>query len=180
MRFKIEKRNLILIFSVICSLAVVTCFICDYFITQGFSWSLIVVLAVISIWLFIPFVVGKKNTIRKALIVLSIICLPFFLGLSMILNVWSIFTLGGRIAFISCLGLWGIYFIFRSLHGRLLLAFGFSFLLTIPLVIAIVWITDHSGGLNVLEQKSVTYQVILSSLLAISCFAMSYVRKMKF
>ena len=160
-------------------LAITTCMICDYFITDGFDWSLIVILSIVSFWIFIPFTVRKENRIRNALIVLSVICVPFLFLLSLILDKQLVFTLGGSIAFASCLSLWGIYFIFFRYKRQPFLAFGHTFLLTIPLIVAVVWMSELFMK-EPIYQRSVLFQLLMSSLLAISCFVAAYLKKNKF
>ena len=160
-------------------LAIATCIICDYFITGGFNWSLIVILSIVSFWIFIPFTVTKENWIRNALIVVSVICVPFLFVLSLILDKQLVFTLGGCIAFASVLSLWGIYFIFLKYERQPFLAFGYAFLLTIPLIVAVVWMSELFMKTDTIYQASVLFQLFLSALFAISCFVAAYLKKIK-
>lgn len=171
----------IVVILLISLLAITTCIICDFFITGGFDWSFIVILSIVSFWIFTPFIVRKENSIRNALIVLSVICVPFLFILSLILDKQLVFTLGGCIAFICVLSLWGIYFIFLRYQRQPFLAFGHAFLLTIPLIVAIVWMSElfMKSKSDTIYQGSVLFQLFMSSLLAISCFVIAYLKKSK-
>lgn len=158
-------------------LAIVICLICDYFMIGGLDWSLIVMLSIVSFWMFIPITFAKKFSIRNVLIVLSVICIPFLFGLSQIIEAPLVFTLGSAIAFVSCLGLWWSYFIFRKYQQQKLLAIGFFLLLTIPLVLLIVWLVDLKIESFVARQNSVFFQLSMSLLIAISCFVVFYFNK---
>lgn len=158
-------------------LAIAICMICDYFIIRGLDWSLIVMLSIVSFWMFIPFTFAKENSIRNALIVLSVICVPFLFALSQILDTPLVFTLGSGIAFVSCMGLWESYFIFQKYQQQKLLALGYFVLLTIPLVLSIVWLVDRLIESFVIHQGSIFFQLTMSLLIATSCFVMAYLNK---
>ena len=166
-------------FSIISSfVAVITCVVCDYFISRELDWSFIVILSIISFWIFIPVTIGKKNAIRNFLIVLSLICMPFLFILSSILDKQLVVTLGGSLALIGCLSLWVIYCISLKFRGQPFLVLGFVFLLTIPLTTGIVWTCDFYMN-RVTNQNTLLLQLTLSSLLAISCFITSFLKKVK-
>lgn len=171
----------VLVVALISSMIVITtCIICDYFITKGFDWSFIVMLSIVTFWIFIPYTVGKEKGIRNALIVLSIVSIPFLFVLSLILGIQLVFTLGGCISFICCLSLWGIYFIFLKYQKLKLRAFGYSLLLTIPLMFGIIWISNFFIESYTIHRGSVIFQLMMTILLAISCFVVEYLKKASF
>ena len=83
---QLKKWGLYILTS-LCLIAIMVCVICDYVITNTLTWSLIVLLSLITGWLgFVPFFRAKNKVIKKTLIVISIIALPFLAGLSAILK----------------------------------------------------------------------------------------------
>ena len=82
---QIKKWGLYVLSSM-CLIAIMVCVICDYAMTKTLTWSLIVVLSLIAGWLvFVPLISAGSKGIKKSLIVISIITLPFLAGLSAVL-----------------------------------------------------------------------------------------------
>ena len=176
MVFKIEKvKHMILVLlSLGALLAMMVCLICDYFITKGLSWSLVVVLSLMTSWLVLSLLLVKEATVRKTLIMLSIVVIPYLALLSMLLKRPLVFSLGACIAAVSCAGLWGIYSVFVRFHSNKLRALGISFFMTIP----ITWIITHivTYFINDITTALVPdlFHALNTLLLAMVCFGGDY------
>lgn len=119
-------------------IAAATCLICDYAINHSFSWSLVVIASLAMGWvLTLPFFKELKHLARRFLTVLTIAILPFLFVLSLLLKVPNVFVLGGCIAPVAMIWLWGCYLLFKKLHDRRFLAGGFCCLITIPMIFGI-------------------------------------------
>ena len=169
------KRFMGLIFLFIFVIAAVICLICDYFITEKLSWSLIVVLSLTATWFLLsPFFKTKENLVRKLLIVLSIIIIPYLATLSAILIQPSVFYLGSCISIISIIGLWGIYGVFLKYWNRKLYATGISCLVTIPLSLAISNVVTYFNYGIKADLTYDTFRAIITLLISIVCFGVDY------
>lgn len=129
------KRNTmyIMIFSVICFLAISVCFICDLALSGELTWSLIPISSIVFAWAIIfPLLILGKQGIAGCLLSISVFVIPYFYVLSNILNIKEIFSIGAVESLITIVCMWAIYLIFRRLRKRILLAFGIAFILLIP------------------------------------------------
>ena len=62
---QLKKWGLYILTS-LCLIAIMVCVICDYVITNTLTWSLIVLLSLITGWLgFVPFFRAKNKVIKK-------------------------------------------------------------------------------------------------------------------
>ena len=118
--------------------AALICLICDYFTSEGLSWSWIVTASLAAAWLlFLPCLTTGKHILRKTLVMASILSFPLLALLAFLLETPVVFTLGACVSLIAIAGAWAIYGIFRRCRGRLWRAAGFALLVLTPAAIAI-------------------------------------------
>ena len=134
-----EVKGLILtLLSAAALTAALICLICDYFTSEGLSWSWIVTASLAAAWLlFLPCLTTGKQILRKTLVMASILPFPLLALLAFLLETPVVFTLGACVSLIVIAGAWAIYGIFRRCRGRLWRAAGFALLVLIPAAIAI-------------------------------------------
>lgn len=93
-------------------LACGVCLICDYAISGGLFWSLLVLVSLAAAWILLfPLFRAERHRIRKALSVLSVLLFPYLAILSFLLKVPLLCTMGMCIGAAAILGLWGIYIV---------------------------------------------------------------------
>ena len=118
--------------------AALVCLICDYFTSEGLSWSWIVTASLATAWLlFLPCLTTGKHILRKTLVMASILPFPLLALLAFFLEAPVVFTLGACVSLIAIAGAWAIYGIFRRCRDRLWRAAGFALLVLTPAPIAI-------------------------------------------
>ena len=134
-----EVKGLILtLLSAAALTAALVCLICDYFTSEGLSWSWIVTASLAAAWLLaLPCLTARKQLLQKTLVMASILPFPLLALLAFLLETPVVFTLGSRVSLIVIAGAWAIYGIFRRCRGRLWRAAGFALLVLIPAAIAI-------------------------------------------
>ena len=134
-----EVKGLILtLLSAAALTAALICLICDYFTSEGLSWSWIVTASLAAAWLLaLPCLTTGKHILRKTLVMASILPFPLLALLAFLLETPVVFTLGSRVSLIVIAGAWAIYGIFRRCRGRLWRAAGFALLVLTPAAIAI-------------------------------------------
>lgn len=134
-----EVKGLILtLLSAAALTAALICLICDYFTSEGLSWSWIVTASLAAAWLLaLPCLTARKQLLQKTLVMASILPFPLLALLAFLLETPVVFTLGARVSLIVIAGAWAIYGIFRRCRGRLWRAAGFALLVLIPAAIAI-------------------------------------------
>ena len=134
-----EVKGLILtLLSAAALTAALVCLICDYFTSEGLSWSWIVTASLAAAWLLaLPCLTTGKHILRKTLVMASILPFPLLALLAFLLETPVVFTLGACVSLIVIAGAWAIYGIFRRCRGRLWRAAGFALLVLIPAAIAI-------------------------------------------
>lgn len=132
-------RNVLSItFSIFLLVGIIACVICDAAISGAFTWSLYPISSILFVWfVFIPLIKYGSKGIVGTLTIFSILIIPFLYVLSKIGGNKWIMTIGIRMSLFSVVYLWCVYLIFRRLKKRKILATAFSFLLAIPLHIAI-------------------------------------------
>ena len=138
----VEVKGLILtLLSAAALTAALICLICDYFTSEGLSWSWIVTASLAAAWLLaLPCLTTGKHILRKTLVMASILPFPLLALLAFLLETPVVFTLGACVSLIAIAGAWAIYGIFRRCRGRLWRAVGFALLVLIPAAIAITQI----------------------------------------
>ena len=134
-----EVKGLILtLLSAAALTAALICLICDYFTSEGLSWSWIVTASLAAAWLLaLPCLTARKQLLQKTLVMASILPFPLLALLAFLLETPVVFTLGACVSLIVIAGAWAIYGIFRRCRGRLWRAVGFALLVLIPAAIAI-------------------------------------------
>ena len=134
-----EVKGLILtLLSAAALTAALICLICDYFTSEGLSWSWIDTASLAAAWLLaLPCLTARKQLLQKTLVMASILPFPLLALLAFLLETPVVFTLGACVSLIVIAGAWAIYGIFRRCRGRLWRAAGFALLVLIPAAIAI-------------------------------------------
>ena len=114
------KNNIFIIISIIALISNCICVICDYFTSKNLSWSFIVIISTIAVWLLIiPLLIAKTKIILKTLIIISVIPIPFLSILALLLKKVIIFKLGTCIALASIVSIWIIYILFCKYNKHL-------------------------------------------------------------
>ena len=174
---QIKKWGLYILSSM-CLIEIMVCVICDYVLTKNLTWSLIVLLSLIAGWLvFVPFFRARSKVIRKSLIVISIITLPFLAGLSAILKLPLILSMGSSIAVLSIAAVWGIYGVFVKYQKRIFLAFALSLLIVIPLACGITHIAAYFVESISMDFVSDLFHIITTLVLSGTCLMIDLVRQ---
>ena len=134
-----EVKGLILtLLSAAALTAALICLICDYFTSEGLSWSWIVTASLAAAWLLaLPCLTAGKHLLQKTLVMASILPFPLLALLAFLLEASVVFTLGACVSLIAIAGAWAIYGIFRRCRGRLWRAAGFALLVLTPAAIVI-------------------------------------------
>lgn len=161
--------------SIAFSVALLVCFICDYFTSYNLSWSLIVLLSLAASWLIVfVLLAAKRNLVLKLLIAVSVITFPFLWSLSLILHYPKIFSLGACIALLSVTALWSVYGLAIKYHGRLFLILGLTFLISIPLSLGITHMVSYFNGNTGIDYTSDIFHMVISLALAGVSFVIDY------
>lgn len=173
---QIKKWGLYIL-TAMCFIAIMVCVICDYAMTKNLTWSLIVVLSLLAGWLvFVPFFSAGSKGIKEALIVISIITLPFLAGFSAVLKLSLILSMGSSIAGLSIAAAWGIYGVFVKCQKRIFLALVLSLLIVIPLACGITHITAHFVESISIDFVSDLFHIITTLALSGICLTIDFVR----
>ncbi|MCD8190179.1 MAG: helix-turn-helix domain-containing protein [Clostridiales bacterium] len=136
-----RKRTILILLSAAALAAICICLICDYFIAEKLSWSMISASAILAGWFVIlPLLTAKEKSVFKTLLVASIVPVPLLAILALFLKNSLIFTMGICITCVSVVAIWIVYEIFRKCHKNLWRAFGYALLVMIPTPIAITYI----------------------------------------
>ena len=133
------KRVFLLTFWAISSVAAMVCILCDFVISKGLDWSLIVLLSLGVCGVLLTVVINAKQPFRSGLLYGTVIILPFLYMLSMILQEELIFSLGGSNAVWSFLFLWGAYAAYVKFQMQIYRMLSITILLTVPLVFGILY-----------------------------------------
>ena len=107
------KRNWGFVLWILSTVVAIVCLICDYAISTNLDWSLIVLLSLLLSGVFLTVVLKANDPLRNSLISITLLILPFLFLLSILLQEKLIFSLGGSIAVVSCLFLWGVFRVYR-------------------------------------------------------------------
>ena len=171
------KRIILVIASAAALIAGCVCLICDYFISDQLSWSLIAAVSIAAAWLILlPVLISRTKIVRKTLVAVSIIPIPLLAVLSLLLKKLIVFTLGSCIALIAIAAIWAIYGIFRKCRQNLWRAFGFSLLVLIPAPIAITHIAASFLPTVPFDFTSDVFNSGISLALSLVCFGADYLR----
>ena len=175
-RVRQAKRVVLAILSLACLLSAGICFICDYCVTGGFSWSWIVLLSLTFAWaVALPLFLAEKNILRKLFLTACIGVFPYLGGLGWLLRRPMVFRLGSCIALLSIGWLWGVYHIFTRWRSRFqvqkLRMIAAVCLLTLPLSWAIravtAWMLHEPAGEALADGGINTLSTVL---VAVVCF----------
>lgn len=130
------------VFSLVLLCSIVICVICDMAIGGSLSWSLLVIGANVFSWLvFFPVIKLRAGGVTVALISFSVFIIPYLWVLNKLISGKnSILAIGVPIAIVSVIFLWIVYFVFRALRDRKLLATGICLLLALPVHVLINYI----------------------------------------
>ena len=136
---KKKKQLLILmIYTMIMISGAIISYICDITTSGKMTWSLIVISSIIFTFLSSsPIILCLKKGFLMALIIFSILIIPFIYTLSIIINVDALFNIGLAMAIISLIYIWLIYLIFIKFKNRLNLAIGLLLMISIPFSLTI-------------------------------------------
>ena len=173
---QIKKWGLYIL-TAMCFIAIMVCVICDYAMTKNLTWSLIVVLSLLAGWLvFVPFFSAGSKGIKEALIVISIITLPFLAGFSAVLKLPLILSMGSSIAGLSIAAAWGIYGVFVKCQKRIFFSLALSLLIAIPLACGITHIAAHFVESISIDFVSDLFHIITTLALSGICLTIDFVR----
>ncbi|WBW49839.1 hypothetical protein O6R05_07505 [Peptoniphilus equinus] len=176
MMLKVKKWGLYTLTS-LCLIAIIVCVICDYAMTKTLTWSLIVILSLIAGWLVMaPCFIAKSKAIKKSLIVSSIILIPFLAGLSALLKLPLILSMGSCIAGLSIAAAWGIYGVLVKYQKRIFLALALSLLIAIPLVCGITHITAYFIKSFPMDIVSDLFHIITTLVLSGTCLMIDAIK----
>lgn len=174
-RVRQTKRTVLGLASLMFALSAAICFICDYCVTGGLSWSWIVLLSLVFAWAAaLPLFLAEKNILGKLFLTVGIGVFPYLGGLGWLLRQPMVFRLGSCIALLSIGWVWGVYCLFTRWMPQLRWGkwrtTALICLLTVPLSWAIravaAWMLGE-GAETVVADVSVN---TLSAVLAAACF----------
>lgn len=174
------KRIALMVVSSVFILAAMICLICDYCISKGLTWSLIVIISLVAGWLLLfPFLKVQEMAVKKSLVVLSVIIIPYLVVLGWILEAPVVAYMGACISVISIIGMWCIYAVFVKLRHRKLCAMGVAFLIVIPVTWGITHVVEWLVDEKVTNLADNVFNVLTTLLLAFICFGMDYFKMHK-
>lgn len=174
------KRIALMVVSAVFILAAMICLICDYCISKGLTWSLIVIISLVAGWLLLfPFLKVQEMAVKKSLVVLSVIIIPYLVVLGWILEASVVAYMGACISVISIIGMWCIYAVFVKLRHRKLCAMGVAFLIVIPVTWGITHVVEWLVDEKVTNLADNVFNMLTTLLLAFICFGMDYFKMHK-
>lgn len=177
---KAWKHHLWTAFSVLALTAVGICLICDSFTSDQLSWSLIAAVSIVAAWaVMLPVLTAKSKIIFKTLLAVCLVPFPLLFALAALLKNAILFPLGACITFVCIPAVWLLYWIFRKLRGRLWCAFGFSFLVLLPVPAAILKCIVYFLPQASVEFRSTLFHSGITVLLALACFGMDFLHRKK-
>lgn len=171
------KKIAMAVVSLLMLIAAGVCLLCDFCVTGGLTWSLLVIASLLLGWvLLLPLLKANKKAIRKFILVLSAVILPYLWVLGRLLNAPAVFRLGAMIALLSLAGIWCVYGVFYKLSHRKLSVWGVVCLIILPLLWGINSIVAWFFG-EPLEPETILADWITSAVLmivSIFCFMGKY------
>lgn len=169
------KTNIFIIISIIVLISNCICVICDYFISKNLSWSFIVIISTIALWLLIlPLLIAKTKIILKTLIVISVIPIPLLAILALLLKKNIIFKLGICISLVCIVSVWIIYVVFCKYNKHLWRAFGLTLLIFVPLSIIITHLVAYFISQRQFDFTSDIFNSVITLSLSFVCFCLDY------
>lgn len=135
---KIGIRGIIaMLCSVSIFIGIMVCAICDIAVSGALTWAMIPIGSMFFAWIVIlPVLLGKRG-IGGGLFFLSVFIFPYLYFLGERLHEKLVFSVGAAMSGISLAYLWIIFFLFRLLRSRKLLAAAFTCLLLSSLNLSI-------------------------------------------
>ncbi len=133
-------RNTIIsvIYTIIMVVGILVCCICDVAISGTLTWSLITLSSILMTWIVsCPIVLLGRKGVRIAMLVISVLLIPFMYILSILVKAKEIFSIGAIMSIITLVFLWIIYVLYYRMRERKLLATGITFLFAIPFTLLI-------------------------------------------
>ncbi len=161
------KHGLLLVLWILTVLAAMVCLICDYVISEELEWSLIVTLSLLVFGLVSTVILRANHLLRSSLLGITIIILPFLYLLSILLREGLVFSLGGSIAVVSCLFLWGAYGVHSRYPMQKYRMLSNILLLTIPLVFSIMYSCMYFLDHFTVDLHSSMYHLLAMVLLSV-------------
>ena len=172
-----DKRIILVIVSAVALMACCVCLICDYFLSERLSWSLITTASIVAAWfILIPGLTARTKILIKTLFAISVIPIPLLAILSLLLKKSVIFAMGACIALIVIVAIWIIYGIFGKCKNNLWRAFGLSLLVLIPVPNAITHISAYFLPQFQFDLTSDIFNSGITVVLSLICFGLDYLR----
>ena len=164
-KVEIKKNTIVaVLFSSLLFLGLLVCVICDFAISNQFTWYRITTSSIVFAWLaFIPIIKWGKRGISKSLISFSIFTIPYLYVLSILVKEKSVFSIGVVMALIAISYMWCIFGIFKRLKTRKRKAIGITFLLAIP----VSFIINIALSKMILEPIMDMWDVLLIAILLV-------------
>lgn len=161
-----------------CLVAIVVCVICDYCLSGRLSWSMVTALSVILGWIVIfPIFKAENKVVKKCLISVSILIIPYLLCLSAILQIPVIGAMGSLIAVLSIMASWAIYAFFVKYPKRIFRAIALSLLVVIPLACGITHVSSYFLETVHIDPISDLFHVITTLVLSAICFTIDFAKE---
>lgn len=168
-----------IIYTVVMVVGILVCCICDIAVSGTLSWSLMVLSSVLITWITsFPVISFGKKGVLAALLAISILILPYMYIISALIKVDAVFRIGTVMSMIALVYLWIVYFLYRRLKVRKLLATGIAFLLVIPFTFLINFTLSKMIGGPAIDVWDILSALILL-ITAVAFFAGDHVRKRK-
>lgn len=160
-------------------LAAIICLICNYAVSGELSWSLLVLVSLLTTWgVLAPLFKGETCRIQKSLFVLSVLIFPYLAVLSLLLKVRFLRTMGMCLAAAGLLGIWGIYLVVtRMWSSRKYFAICLICFLIFAEQYGINHIIDAFMGASATNRSFSYLQDIIMLLLSAFCLGVSYYKK---
>ncbi|HJC57874.1 MAG TPA: helix-turn-helix domain-containing protein [Candidatus Eisenbergiella intestinipullorum] len=174
------KRIVLITVTAAALTAILVCLLCDYFTAERLTWSGIVAVSVTAAWtvLLPPLAAGKK-VLLKTMLAVSMVPFPLLAVLAFLVGRPLVITMGSCIALVSAAALWSIYGIFRRCRKSLWRAFGFSFLIMIPVPLAILYIVARFVPGIRFDGTSAIFNSGITLILAFACFGADFLSRQR-
>lgn len=128
-----KNKVISIIYTITMVIGILVCCICDIAISGTLTWSRIVLSSILVTWIAtFPIILLGKKGVLVALIVISILIVPFMYILSVLTKVSEVFSIGAIMSVMTLTFLWTAYYLFYRLKERKVLATGIICLFAIP------------------------------------------------
>ncbi len=165
------------IYTITMVISILVCCICDIATSGTLTWSLIVLSSILVTWIasFPVILLGKKGVL-VAMVVISILIVPFMYILSILIKVNEVFRIGAIVSIITLVLLWIIYILYYRLKERKLLATGITFLFAIPFTFLINSMLSKMIGEPVIDVWDIL-SVFILLIISVAFIIGDYARK---